>query len=115
MSSAGCMEDIRGTVYPFNVTLNIVGVIRPGAPVLVLVFHRDYFEEAAGQPGLVDWFWVRVDRSENVPQLIAALDEASPTHRRRRRANRKPHSSAVPCRLIITSSKWRRSSGSWWC
>jgi putative ABC transport system permease protein len=67
---------LRGTVYPFNVTLNIVGVMRGGtAPANFLIFRRDYLEEAAGRPGFVDNYWVRVDKSENVPQVIAALDE----------------------------------------
>jgi putative ABC transport system permease protein len=67
---------LRGTVYPFNVTLDIVGVMKgAGAPSNVLFFRRDYLEEAAGRPGFVDNYWVRVDKSENVPQVIAALDE----------------------------------------
>ncbi|HUY26863.1 MAG TPA: FtsX-like permease family protein [Candidatus Binataceae bacterium] len=67
---------LRGTVYPFNVTLDIVGVMQGGsAPANFLIFRRDYLEEAAGRPGFVDNYWVRVDKSENVPQVIAALDE----------------------------------------
>jgi putative ABC transport system permease protein len=66
---------LRGTVYPFNVTLKIVGVLGNKAPTSFLIFRRDYLEEAAGRPGFVDNFWVRVDRSENVPQVIKTLDE----------------------------------------
>jgi putative ABC transport system permease protein len=66
---------LRGTAYPFNVTLTVVGVINRGAPPDVLFFRRDYLEEAAGRPGFVGNFWVRVDNSKNVPQVIAALDE----------------------------------------
>ncbi len=67
---------LRGTVYSFNVTLNIVGVMHGGsAPANFLIFRRDYLDEAAGRPGFVDNYWVRVDKSENVPQVIAALDE----------------------------------------
>ena len=67
---------LRGTVYPFNVTLDIVGVMHGGnAPTNFLIFRRDYLDEAAGRPGFVDNYWVRVDKSENVPQVIAALDE----------------------------------------
>ncbi|MFZ1887871.1 MAG: ABC transporter permease [Candidatus Binataceae bacterium] len=67
---------LRGTVYPFNVTLDIVGVMQGGsAPANFLIFRRDYLDEAAGRPGFVDNYWVRVDKSQNVPQVIAALDE----------------------------------------
>ena len=66
---------LRGTVYPFNVTLNIVGTMNGKAPPNFLFFRRDYLEEAAGRPGFVSIIWVRADNSDNVPQLIAAIDE----------------------------------------
>src|SRR5712664_1359425 len=48
----GQQIQLRGTLYPFNVTLNIVGTIpRAPAPNL-LIFRLDYFEEAAGNPGI---------------------------------------------------------------
>ncbi len=71
----GQQIQLRGTVYRFNVQLKIVGVMGGKAPPNFLVFRRDYLEEAEGRPGFVDNFWVRVDKSENVPQVIAALDE----------------------------------------
>jgi len=66
---------LRGTVYPFNVTLNIVGTLRGKAPPSFLLFRRDYLEEAAGRPDFVDVIWVKVDNSANVSQVIASLDE----------------------------------------
>ena len=66
---------LRGTIYPFSVTLNIVGVMGNKAPPNLVMFRRDYLEEAAGEPGFVDNYWVRVDQSSSVPQVIAALDE----------------------------------------
>jgi putative ABC transport system permease protein len=71
----GQQIQLRGTVYRFNVQLKIVGVLRGKAPPNFLIFRRDYLEEAEGRPGFADNFWVRVDKSENVPQVIAALDE----------------------------------------
>ncbi len=71
----GQQIQLRGTVYPFNVALNIVGVIKDKAPSNFLIFRRDYLEEATGRPGRVGNFWVRVDRAENVPQVIASIDE----------------------------------------
>ncbi len=67
---------LRGTMYPLNLTLDIVGVMRGGsAPPNFLIFRRDYLEEAAGRPGLVDVYWVRVDSSVDVPRVITALDK----------------------------------------
>jgi putative ABC transport system permease protein len=71
----GQQIQIKGTVYPFNVTLTIVGTISGTAPPDFLLFRRDYLEEAAGRPGFVDNMWVRVDKPQNVPQVIAAIDE----------------------------------------
>jgi len=71
----GQQIQLRGTSFPFNVTLTIVGTIKnPPAPNF-LIFRRDYFEEAAGRPGIVDNFWVRVDDSRVVPEVCAALDQ----------------------------------------
>ncbi len=70
----GQQIQLRGTLYPFNVTLNIVGTIpRAPAPNL-LIFRLDYFEEAAGNPGIATEFWVKVDDSRVVPEVCAALD-----------------------------------------
>src|SRR5208282_4673921 len=71
----GQQIQLRGTLYPFNVQLTIVGTITGKAPPDYLIFRRDYLEEAAGRPGNVDNIWVKVDKPENVPQVIAAIDE----------------------------------------
>jgi putative ABC transport system permease protein len=71
----GDQVTLRGTIYPFNITFDIVGTIERNAPPNVLVFRRDYLEEAAGRPGLVSLYWVKVDGSGSVPQVIASLDE----------------------------------------
>jgi putative ABC transport system permease protein len=65
---------LRGTIYQFNLELNIVGVLGGKAPPNFLLFRRDYLEEAAGEPGFVDIYWARVDQSSSVPRVIAALD-----------------------------------------
>lgn len=71
----GQQIQLRGTLYPFNVTLQIVGTIGGKAPPNFLLFRRDYLEEAAGRPGVVDNMWIKVDKPESVPQVIASIDE----------------------------------------
>ncbi len=66
---------LRGTIYPINVTLKIVGVTGGKAPPNFLFFRRDYLEEAIGRPGFVSIYWVRADSAAAVPGLIANLDE----------------------------------------
>jgi putative ABC transport system permease protein len=70
----GQQIELRGTIYPFNVTLTIVGTIAKGPVPSFLIFRRDYFEEAADNPGIAHEFWVRVDDSRVVPEVCAALD-----------------------------------------
>jgi putative ABC transport system permease protein len=73
----GQQIQLKGSVYPFNVTLNIVGAMNDKAPPNFLLFRRDYLKEAAkafGIPPFVSQFWVRVDRSENLPKVMAAID-----------------------------------------
>jgi len=67
---------LRGTLYPFNVTLTIVGKLGGKAWPDFLIFRRDYLEELAGRPGFVDNYWVKVDKPESVPVVIAELDES---------------------------------------
>ncbi|HVN91995.1 MAG TPA: ABC transporter permease [Candidatus Binataceae bacterium] len=71
----GQQVTLRGTYYPFNVTLNIVGVMGGKSPPNFLLFRRDYLSEAAHDQGTVDNMWVRVDQSSSVPEVIASLDE----------------------------------------
>ncbi len=71
----GQQIELRGTIFPFNVTLTVVGTIAKGPAPSFLIFRRDYFEEAAGRPGIADDFWVRVDDSRAIPEVCAALDQ----------------------------------------
>ncbi len=64
---------LKGSLYRFNVTLQIVGVFNGKAPNF-LFFHRDYLEEANGGHSYNDEIWSRVDSSANIPQVIGAID-----------------------------------------
>ena len=66
---------LKGTLYPFNVTLNIVGVFTAKAASTILYFRRDYLEEANHGHAYVDEMWERIDNSSNVAPTIAAIDE----------------------------------------
>ena len=66
---------LKGALYPFNVTLDIVGVFGGKAPPSFLYFRRDYLEEANNGRAFVDSIWVKADSGANVPQLIASIDE----------------------------------------
>src|ERR1700722_16795625 len=66
---------LRGTMYPVNVQLTIVGVLSEAAAGPRIIFRRDYMEELLGRPSTANLFWVKVDRSRSSPEVIAAIDE----------------------------------------
>jgi putative ABC transport system permease protein len=66
---------LRGTMYPVDVQLTIVGVLNEEAAGPRIIFRRDYMEELLGRPGTANLFWVKVDSSKSAPETIAAIDE----------------------------------------
>ncbi len=71
----GGQMSLRGTIYPIDVQLTIVGTLGEKAPPVAVLFQRDYLDEALGRPGTVNLFWVKVDRSQSIPGVIAEIDE----------------------------------------
>ena len=68
---------LRGTIFPVDLTLEIVGVIpeASGNPV-VLWFNRTYLEEAMEPRGglrFVGMLWVRADRPEHVDRVMQTI------------------------------------------
>ena len=70
---------LRGTIFPVNLTLKIVGTIPEGSGnPLVLWFNRQYLEEAMEpQGGLrgVGMVWIRADAPEHVEGIMHAVNE----------------------------------------
>jgi putative ABC transport system permease protein len=66
---------LKGTMYPVDVQLTIVGELNEEAAGPRIIFRRDYMEELLGRPGTANLFWVKVDSSRSAPEVIAAIDE----------------------------------------
>src|ERR1700687_3162441 len=66
---------LRGTMYPVDLQLTIVGVLSEAGAGPRIIFRRDYMEELLGSPGTANLFWVKVDSSRSAPEVIAAIDE----------------------------------------
>jgi len=66
---------LRGTMYPVDLQLTIVGVLNEEASGPRVIFRRDYMEELLGRPGTANLFWVKIDSSRAAPEVIAAIDE----------------------------------------
>jgi putative ABC transport system permease protein len=66
---------LRGTMYPVDLQLTIVGVLNEEAAGPRIIFRRDYMEELLHRPGTANLFWVKIDSSKSAPEVIAAIDE----------------------------------------
>jgi putative ABC transport system permease protein len=66
---------LRGTVYPVNLTFQIVGVLGDKAPPPILLFRRDYLDEATNHQALVNIYWVKVDAADSLPRVAGDIDQ----------------------------------------
>lgn len=65
---------LHDSVYGRNLQFKIVGTLGKGTLPTMLIFRRDYLQQAIGQTGRADFIWIRVDRLESIPQVIQAVD-----------------------------------------
>jgi putative ABC transport system permease protein len=66
---------LRGSVYPADVTLIIADELGDKAPPDAVLFRRDYLQEVLGAGGRVNAYYAIVDRKEELPGVIASIDE----------------------------------------
>ncbi len=65
---------LRGTIYPVDLTFQIVGELGDKAPPPILLFRRDYLEEATNHRAQVNMYMTKVDDSSAIPGVIADID-----------------------------------------
>ncbi len=65
---------LRGVAYPLELQLKIVGTLGGDVPPSAVVIRQDLLDEALGRPGTVMIFFTKVDRSESVTPVAAAID-----------------------------------------
>jgi putative ABC transport system permease protein len=65
---------LRGTIYPVNLTFQIVGVLGDKAPPPILLFRRDYLYEATNHRALVNMYWVKVDAPDAISGVAGDID-----------------------------------------
>lgn len=65
---------LRGTIYPVDLTFQIVGVLGDKAPPPILMFRRDYLDEATLHRAQVNMYMVKVDDSSAIPSVIDDID-----------------------------------------
>lgn len=65
---------LLGSIYPVDLDFTLVGIYTSISDEQSFYFHRDYFEEALGKPGMAGAWYLLCDSSENVPTVISAVD-----------------------------------------
>lgn len=65
---------LRGTIYPVDVSLQIVGELGGRVPPDTLLMRRDYLNELLGGTSPVNAVWALADRTESLDGVIAAID-----------------------------------------
>jgi putative ABC transport system permease protein len=66
---------LRGTVYPVDVELRIVGTLGKNTLPTMVLFRRDYLQEVIARKGSVDVFWIKVDKIQSIPIVMKEIDE----------------------------------------
>jgi putative ABC transport system permease protein len=69
----GDVIELKGAIYPLDVRLTIRGIYT-GPHDTNLFFHRDYVEEAFGNPGNVGQYRVRIDSPDNAARVMEQID-----------------------------------------
>jgi putative ABC transport system permease protein len=65
---------LHGTIYPVDLTFQIVGELGDKAPPPILLFRRDYLGEATDHHAQVNMYMVKVDDSRAITGVIDDID-----------------------------------------
>ena len=66
---------LHGISHPIDLQLKIVGTVGGKAPPAAVLIQHDFLDEALGRPGTVGLIYTRVESSNAVPAVVAAIDE----------------------------------------
>ena len=96
---------LRWTIYPVNLTFQIVGVLGDKAPPPILLFRRDYLDEATNHQALVNIY-----SADSIPRVAGDLDRMFANSSAETRTERSSRFSQTCFRIIESSSRWREWS-----
>jgi putative ABC transport system permease protein len=71
---AGQRVTLSATLWPRDMTFNVAGTLSFRTDQGMLLFHREYLDQAQGDQGLVTFFWVELDDTTSVPRLAGVID-----------------------------------------
>lgn len=74
----GQQVTLEGTIFPVDLTFTIRAVYWQGTEAAVdenaFWFHREYLEEALGNPGTVGTFWLKATNPAVIPRIMEDVD-----------------------------------------
>lgn len=67
---------LTSIIYPCALELKIAGIYAGSIDDRNVLFHHKYLDEACGAPGQVGTWWVKARSAEDMPNVIAAINNA---------------------------------------
>lgn len=67
---------LDSTVYPGALSFKIAGIYHGTADDRNMFFHQDYLDDSIGLPGQVGMWWLKVKTIEDMPGVIAKVNQA---------------------------------------
>lgn len=67
---------LPSTVYPCTLEFKIVGIYAGTPDDRNMLFRQDYLDEGSGVTGRVGMWWLKVKSAEDMPRVIAAINQA---------------------------------------
>ena len=67
---------LDSTVYPGALTFRVAGIYSGTPDDRNMLFRQDYLDDSIGMPGYVGMWWLKVKSAEDMPRVIAAVNQA---------------------------------------
>ena len=67
---------LDSTIYPGALDFKLAGIFHGTADDRNLIFHQEYLNDSIGTPGYVGMWWLKVKAPEDMPGVIAAVNQA---------------------------------------
>jgi putative ABC transport system permease protein len=67
---------LEGTFWPYDVELHVAGIYSGTLDNRNLFFNHAYFDEIAGDQGIVGTWWLKAKSIEDVPRIVSEINKA---------------------------------------
>jgi putative ABC transport system permease protein len=66
---------LESTVYPGGLTFSVAGIYSGTPDDRNMLFRQDYLDDSLGIPGTVGMWWLKVKSADDMPRVIAAVNQ----------------------------------------